>query len=45
MASKHATNTRDIGHQFGYTKTGSKTPPQGAGNTKRGLTPKPRRRG
>ena len=24
MASKHATNTRDIGHQFDYTKSGNK---------------------
>ena len=34
MTSKHATNTRDIGHQFDYTKSGNKTAP--AGN--RGLT-------
>ena len=24
MASKHATNTRDIGHLFDYTKSGNK---------------------
>ena len=25
MASKHATNTRDIGHQFDYTESGKRT--------------------
>ena len=27
MTSKHATNTRDIGHQFDYTKSGNKSGP------------------